>query len=547
MRVRRVPGTLAKGKLGRKGPAVERALREKKARQDRKRALEAERRANEGLRLLVDAVRDHAIFVLDREGRVATWNAGAQRLIGYESAEIVGKDLRGFYPPEDVADGKPSRHLETARAAGRVEEEAWRLRKDGSRFWANVVITPLSDDAGTLFGFAQVTRDLTERRRLEEQVHQAQKMEAIGRLAGGIAHDFNNVLSVVLGHSEMIVADLRVDEPLRAEVEEIRLAAVRAAELTRQLLAFSRRQVLEMRPVDLTQSVGSMEKMLRRLLGASVSLTTLLATDLYTVRADPGQVEQVVMNLVVNARDGMPGGGKLTIETANVTIDDEYARTHHDVRPGEYAMLAVTDTGIGMNEETLTRIFEPFFTTKEAANGTGLGLATVFGIIKQSAGHIWVYSEPGRGSTFKIYLPKASGPPDRRASQRPPVESIRGSETILLVEDDDQVRALARGILRRNGYVVLEAPNGGEAILICEQHTARIHLLLTDVVLPRMSGRQLAERLVAMRPEMKVLFMSGYTDDAVLLHGLLDSGVAYLQKPLTPASLTRKIHELLRG
>lgn len=473
------------------------------------------------------------ITVSDANGRVLEANDAFLRMVGCSH--------------DDLLAGEVVLELLVATTQGitagtRAWWEGEYRRKDGRRVPVLVAVAPLENGESIMIAF-----DLSERKRLEEQFRQAQKMEAVGRLAGGVAHDFNNVLSVILSYAEMTSADLPPDEPLRADIEEIRTAALRATELTRQLLAFSRQQVLEPKVLDLNQTLSGMEKMLRRLLGADITLTMLTATKLWTVRADPSQIEQVVMNLAVNARDAMPTGGKLTIETANVELDHDYAHTHHDVEPGAYVLLAVSDTGMGMDAETQVRIFEPFFTTKEKGKGTGLGLSTVFGIVKQSGGHVWVYSEPSKGSTFKVYLPRVSGAAELRPSQRPEpeAESRRGSETILLVEDDIQVRTLACNILRRNGYVVLEASNGGEALLICEQHGAKIDLLLTDVVLPLMSGRQIAERLKTMRPEMRVLFMSGYTDDAILQHGILDSGVAYLQKPITPALLTRKVREVI--
>jgi CheY-like chemotaxis protein len=331
---------------------------------------------------------------------------------------------------------------------------------------------------------------------------------------------------------------------MREDVGQIHKAAGRASDLTRQLLSFSRQQVLAPRVIDLSDVLVGMDKMFQRIIGVDVQLILSCAPGLGRVRADPGSIEQVIMNLVVNARDAMPNGGTLTMETANVMIDEESARDHLGTSAGPYVMLAVSDTGIGMDRATQARIFEPFFTTKEMGKGTGLGLSVVFGIVQQSGGSIWVYSEPGKGTSFKVYFPRVDGVVDEvRSAERP--TTLRGSETVLLVEDDDQVRAVARGILRRNGYHVLEANNGGEAMLLCESFARRIHLLISDVVMPHMSGPELARRLAQARPEMKVLCMSGYTDDSVVRHGVTDSDVAYLQKPITPESLTRKVREVL--
>ena len=384
-------------------------------------------------------------------------------------------------------------------------------------------------------------------RRSEEQFRQAQKMEAVGRLAGGIAHDFNNLLTVITSYSDILLEDLAPQDPRCQDVEEIRKAAASGAGLTRQLLAFSRQQVLQPRVLDVNAVLANAEKLLKRLLGEDIELVTTLTPQLGAVKADPGQLEQVIMNLAVNARDAMPDGGKLTIETANADMDEASVRVHPYAKPGQYVMLAVSDTGSGMDEQTKARIFEPFFTTKEAGKGTGLGLATVYGIVKQSGGFIWVYSEPSHGTTFKIYLPRVDEPVEGLSVPSSSAESLRGAETVLLAEDAAAVRTVARQVLERHGYTVLEAPNGEAALYLATKHHGPIHLLLTDVVMPGLGGRQLADQLRALRPELKVLYASGYTDDAVVRHGVLKPGIAYLQKPLTPEALARKVREVLNS
>jgi PAS domain S-box-containing protein len=552
---------MRKGSLGRLGAAIERELREYAAREARRRAEEAlsasearlsvrteQLRQREGMfRDLFEAAPD-GMLVVTEGGTIRVANAAAEQIFAYAKGALVGQQVDSLVP---TSSREPHAEHRASYAAGPkvrrmgVGLDLVALRKDGTTFPVEVSLAPLSFEGQPTT--LAIVRDMTAQRSVEAQLRQAQKMEAVGRLAAGVAHDFNNILSVILSFAQMIEDDLKPEEPLWNCASEIKSAGIRAADLTRQLLTFSRQQVVEPRLLDLDRTIAGMENMLRRLLGAHIKLTVLGAPGLGTVKADAGQVEQIVMNLAVNARDAMGEGGSLTIETRNVELDADYARSHHDVRPGAYVMLAVTDTGVGIDRETQARIFEPFFTTKDVGRGTGLGLATVFGIVKQNAGHIWVYSEPGVGSTFRVYLPRVTGAAEARGTLRPTMEVARGTETILLVEDDEQVRGVARGILRRNGYVVLEAPNGGEALLICEQHQATIHLLLTDVVLPRMSGRQLAERLAVTRPDMKVLFMSGYTDDAILQHGILNSDVEYLQKPITPGLLTRRVREVLVG
>src|SRR6266513_2056665 len=378
-------------------------------------------------------------------------------------------------------------------------------------------------------------------RQSEERLRQAQKMEAVGRLAGGVAHDFNNLLTVITSYSDLLLEDLGSDDPKRDDVVQIRKAAEGAAALTRQLLAFSRQQVLEPKALDLKTTVAGTEKLLERLIGEDVRLTTVLAPDLGVVKADPGQLEQIIINLAVNARDAMPTGGRLTIEAANVDMDEAYVRGHAPASPGRYVMLALSDTGIGMDEQTKARIFEPFFTTKEPGKGTGLGLATVYGIVKQSGGFIGVYSEPGHGATFKVYLPRGEQASEPVAAPQPPARALGGTETILLAEDEAAVRNLARRVLEKHGYTLLRAATGRDGVRLAEQHGSPIDLLVTDVVMPEMGGRELAQRLTTRQPTLKVLYLSGYTDDAIVHHGVLDAGVAFLQKPFKPDELVRKI------
>jgi PAS domain S-box-containing protein len=773
--------------------------------------------ASEGhYRILVEGIMDHAIFMLDREGIVVSWNKGAERIKGYRPEEIIGQHFSKFYSAEDIARHEPWTELEIAKSQGRFEDEGWRVRKDGSRMWASVVITALRDAHGTLVGFAKVTRDITERRNLadaeaaftrkleqtnvdlsrhrhdtearhreerfrqladnidevffvidsqlrqtlyinpayekvwgrscqslyddpqsfmeplpsedrarlqehlgriqrgerpdkvvfrvvqpngsvrwllghavpirneqgevyriagvslditesreaqlaleesadrfrklalasfdaihvaqdgillevnpgflemfgydrmeevigrpvtdfaaeesraeverryassvdgtyevvgrrkdgkkillevtgkthtiagrpgritalrdmtekralEDQFRQAQKMEAVGRLAGGVAHDFNNLLTVIMSYTDMLLEGVSPQDPRAEDLDQIRKAAVAAASLTRQLLAFSRQQVIEPRLVNLNEIVSLSQKMLNRLIGDDVEVVTTLTSEPVAVMIDPGQLEQVIMNLAVNSRDAMPQGGKLILETASVKMDAEFARDHWRANPGRFAMLAVTDTGTGMDEQTLARIFEPFFTTKEIGKGTGLGLATAYGIVKQSSGFIRVFSEPGHGTTFRIYFPLVDEAAEKYA--QPELAQLQvGTETILLAEDAAAVRVAARQILERLGYTVLEAPTGRDALSIASKRLSPIHLLLTDVVMPEMSGRELTERFVKLRPDARVLYMSGYTDDAIVRHGILRPGIAYLQKPFSPDTLARKVREVL--
>jgi two-component system, cell cycle sensor histidine kinase and response regulator CckA len=504
---------------------------------ERLRAEEALKKSEAELRAIFEAMTD-VILVLDAEGRYLKIAATNANLLYRPPARLIGKTLHEVFPAEQ-ADFFLA-HVRQALRERRMHRVEYSLQIDGAEVWFDGSVSPMSGDA-----VVWIARDITERKRLEEQLLQSQKMEAVGQLAGGVAHDFNNLLTAINGYSDLTLRRLSPEDPLRRNVEEVRKAGERAAALTRQLLAFSRKQVLQPVALDLNALVSDMEKMLRRLIGEDVELRTALAPDLGSIKADPGQVEQVVMNLCVNARDAMPRGGHLTVETKEVVLGEDSGSRLVAVTPGPHVMLSVCDTGTGMDEETLERIFEPFFTTKEAGKGTGLGLSTVYGIVKQSGGYIEVESEVGRGTIFRVYFPRAGEGAREYRRGAEPEEVLRGGETVLLTEDEETVRRLAREVLEIYGYRVLEAANGGAAFLICERHEGPIHLLVTDVVMPEMSGRELADRLARLRPDMKVLYMSGYTDGAIVSQGVLEEGADFIHKPFAPDALARKVREVL--
>jgi PAS domain S-box-containing protein len=507
-----------------------------------KRNEQALRRSEARYRSLVQSS-VYGIYRSSLEGRFLDVNPALITMLGYGSAE----EVLLLDPEKDVfaQAEEHTRLIDEFRRTGRLDgiEMKWK-RKDGSTITVRIsgrAVSSADEPADVLEAIAE---DVTDRRVLEDQFRQAQKMEAVGRLAGGVAHDFNNLLMVISGYAEVMLAKLDLEDPLHEKARSIQQASDRATTLTRQLLAFSRKQLLELKVVDVNAIVADMERLLRPLIGENVELATKLAADAGHTRADAGQLEQVLMNLVVNAKDAMPNGGKLTVQTQNIVLDEDHRRGQTFIRPGNYVMLSVSDTGMGMDKETQSRIFEPFFTTKEKGKGTGLGLSTVYGIVKQSGGYVMVQSEIARGTSFHIYLPRVEEPAEMHAA---PVAraAAGGTETVLLVEDEESVRQLVRETLTLKGYRVVEAENGEAGLAAAAQHKGKIDLVITDVVMPGMGGRELVKQLAQVRPEAKVLYLSGYTEDAIVSEGTIESGTAFLQKPFTLQNLSRKVREVL--
>ena len=486
------------------------------------------------------------IVSIDRVGKIVLANRRAEEMFGYSRNELLGARIELLLPESKRSAHTRQREDYFARPRARpmgIGMDLSGRRKDGTEFPLEVSLSTVESDEGT-FAIAFIS-DISQRKLLEEQLIHAQKMEAVGRLAGGVAHDFNNMLTVITGYNRMLLDDLSPLDPLRGNAEEILKAADRAAALTNQLLAFSRRQIIRPRVLSPNSVLANTQKMLQRLIGEDIQLVLKLSPECGNMRADAGHIEQAIVNLAVNARDAMPSGGCITIETANVHLDENYTKTHLGMRAGDFVMIAMTDTGHGMDSETRRHIFEPFFTTKERGKGTGLGLATVYGMVKQSGGDIWVYSELGRGTTFKLYFPRVTDAVPESAEEEVERPKAHGSETVLVVEDEAAVRDLTVKMMRQLGYKVMAAATGEEAIEISRAHTGRIALLLTDVVMPNMSGRQVADVLLASRPDIRILYLSGYTENTVVHHGVLEEGVSFLPKPFSREVLARKVREVL--
>jgi PAS domain S-box-containing protein len=521
---------------------VTRDLTEKKAAEEELRASE------ERFRMLVQSVTDYAIYMLDPKGRVSSWNAGAERFKGYRADEIIGEHFSRFYTEEEREAGVPRIALETAERDGRFEAEGWRVRKDGSRFWASVIIDPIRNDDSELIGFAKVTRDLSEKRDIEEQLRQSQKMEAVGQLTGGLAHDFNNLLTGISGSLEMM--QIRMAQGRTAEFDRYFMAAQgavkRAAALTHRLLAFSRRQTLDPRPTNVNRLLSGLEELVRRTVGPGVHVEVVGASGLWPTLVDQNQLENAVLNLCINARDAMPEGGKLTIETANKWIDERAAR-RHDLPVGQYISVCVTDTGVGMTPEVIAKAFDPFFTTKPIGEGTGLGLSMIYGFARQSGGQVRIYSEVGQGTTMCLYLPRheEDAPLDVEVEIRTKLDPPGEGEVVLVIDDEPTIRMLVAELLGESGYAVIEAPDGPAGLKVLESN-ARIDLLITDVGLPGgMNGRQVAEAARVSRPNLKVLFITGYAENAVIGQSRLANGMFVITKPFQMEILAHRIREII--
>jgi len=522
---------------------VTRDLTERRAAEEKLRASE------ERFRLLVQSVTDYAIYMLDREGRVSSWNAGAERFKGYTADEIIGEHFSRFYSPEDREAGIPRVALQKAEHEGRFEAEGWRIRKDGSRFWASVIIDPVRNDAGELIGFAKVTRDMTEKRAIEEELRQSQKMEAVGQLTGGLAHDFNNLLTGLSGSLEMMKT--RVAQGRTADFERYFRAAEgavkRASALTHRLLAFSRRQTLDPKPTDVNRLLNSLEELLRRTVGLGIEIEVVGSGSLWPTLVDSNQLENAVLNLCINARDAMPDGGKITIETANKWLDDNTARGH-DLPPGQYVSVCVTDTGAGMSREIAAKAFDPFFTTKPLGEGTGLGLSMIYGFARQSGGQVRIYSEEGQGTTVCIYLPRIAENVtiENGMDSMPPVEVAGDGEVVLLIDDEPIIRMLIAEVLGEAGYAVIEASDGPTGLSVLDS-PAKVDLLVTDVGLPGgMNGRQVADAARVKRPGLKILFITGYAENAVVGSGRLDKDMFVLSKPFQMDVLASRVQDIIR-